>query len=255
MDKTLLKGLSVLETLARIDTGGCSIDHIAGQVGLSRSNTHRTLQTLVHAGYLERDVLAGGYRSTMKMFALGLRQFGRLDVRALAAPFIARLARESRETIHLSILDGFDVIYIDKVDSEQPIRAYSMIGGRAPAYAVATGKALLAAEGHAYLERAPRRIERHTTHTVADLAALRVDLAKAARLGYAVNRGEWREGVGGVAAPVFNGFGRPAAAIGISGPLERLTASRMKAFAPAVMTAAADLSRALGYLPASEAIA
>src|SRR5947209_5093927 len=64
MDKTLLKGLSVLETLAGMDAGGCTIDALAVRVRLSRSNTHRTLQTLVHAGYVERDAAQGGYRNT-----------------------------------------------------------------------------------------------------------------------------------------------------------------------------------------------
>lgn len=248
MDKTLLKGLAVLETLAGMDAGARSIDEVAERVGLSRSNTHRTLQTLMHAGYIERDVDAGGYRSTMKMFALGVRQLGQLDVRKLAAPYIARLARKTGETIHLSVLDGLEVIYIDKIDSVQPIRAYSIVGGRAPAYAVATGKALLAAEGETYLARSAKRLERYTPATIVELGALKADLAKAARVGYAINRGEWREGVGGVAAPVFNGFAKPVAAIGISGPLDRLNLARMKAFAPAVVAAAADLSRDLGLV-------
>lgn len=247
MDKTLLKGLAVLEMLARAEVAPRSVDDVADCVGLSRSNTHRTLQTLMHAGYVERDPVVGGYRSTLKLFSLGVRQLGQLDVRKHATRFITTLAEETGETVHLSILDALEVIYIDKIDSVQPIRAYSMIGGRAPAYAVATGKALLAAEGEGYLTRFWNTPTRYTPSTIVDLPALKVDLTRAARVGYAINRGEWRAGVGGVAAPVFNGFGRPIAAIGISGPLERLTIARMKAWAPAVMTAAMDLSRDLGY--------
>jgi DNA-binding IclR family transcriptional regulator len=248
MDKTLLKGLSVLETLARMDVAPRSVDDVADRVGLSRSNAHRTLQTLIHAGFVERDAITGAYRTSMKLFSLGVRQLGQLDVRRAATRHIAELARETGETVHLSVLDGVDVIYIDKIDSVQPIRAYSMIGGRAPAHAVATGKALLAAEGEEYVARLGRPLPRHTPATVVDPAVLKADLARAARLGYAMNRGEWREGVGGVAAPVFNGFGRPVAAIGISGPLDRLTVARMKGMAPAVMASAAALSRDLGYV-------
>lgn len=248
MDKTLLKGLAVLEALAEMEGDAHSIDEVAALVGLSRSNTHRTLQTLAQAGYVERDP-RGGYRQSMKMFALSARQMGRLDVRKIAPPAMSRLAAETGETIHLSVLDGFDVIYIDKIDSVQPIRAYSMIGGRAPAYTVATGKALLAAEGPEYVARHIAQLQRHTAATLADPAELQADLAKAARVGYAVNRGEWRAGVGGLAAPIFNGYLRPVAAIGISGPLERLTPARMKEFAPQVLHAAAGMSRALGYSP------
>lgn len=246
MDKTLLKGLSVLEAIAAAPGELRAIGEVAARVGLSRSNAHRTLQTLMHAGYVERDPLSGDYRATIKLFALGVRQLDRLDVRRVAPAHMASLARETGETIHLSVLDGLDVVYVDKIDSEHAVRAYTAVGGRAPAHAVATGKALLSAEGEAWLGRLAGPLPRFTAATIADPAALRDDLAKAARLGYAVNRGEWRDGVGGLAAPVFDGFERPVAALGVSGPLSRLTAARMKALAPLVVDEAARLSKALG---------
>lgn len=247
MDKTLLKGLSVLEAIADMQGEARVIDDVAARVGLTRSNTHRTLQTLMHAGYVERDPVNGGYRGTMKMFALGVRQLGQMDVRKIAPPYMAVLARETGETIHLSVLDGADVIYIDKIDSVQPIRAYSMVGGRAPAHAVATGKALLSAQPASYFDGLPKKLPRFTAHTIVDRELLKSELAKAARVGYAVNRGEWREGVGGLAAPVYDGYDRPVAALGISGPLDRLTVARMKEFAPRVVAATAALSKALGH--------
>jgi DNA-binding IclR family transcriptional regulator len=72
-------------------------------------------------------------------------------------------------------------------------------------------------------------------------------LGRVARSGYAVNRGEWRETVGGVASPIFDGLGAVVAAIGISGPLERLGQKRIKALIPDVLRAGADISRAMGY--------
>ncbi|RCW63611.1 IclR family transcriptional regulator [Pseudorhodoferax soli] len=248
MDKTLLKGLAVLETLAEMQGEAKIIEDVAARTGLTRSNAHRTLQTLTHAGYVERDPAEGGYRGTMKMFALGVRQLGQLDVRKIAPGYMATLAKETGETVHLSILEGAEVIYIDKIDSVQPIRAYSMVGGRAPAHAVATGKALLAAQRDSGINTLPTKLPRFTPSTVVDRKVLREELAKAARFGYAVNRGEWREGVGGVAAPIFNGFERPVAALGISGPLERLTMARMRQLAPRVVELAGALSRDLGYL-------
>jgi IclR family transcriptional regulator, KDG regulon repressor len=248
MDKTLLKGLAVLEAVADMQGEARIIDDVAARVGLSRSNTHRTLQTLMHAGYVEHDGANGGYRATMKMFALGVRQLGQLDIRKIAPPHMASLARETGETVHLSVLDGMDVIYIDKIDSIQPIRAYSMVGGRAPAHAVATGKALLSAQDLEFIDRLPARLPRYTSSTIADRTSLKHELAKSARIGFAVNRGEWRDGVGGLASVVFDGFDRPVAAIGISGPLERLTAGKIKSWAPHVKEAAARLSASLGQV-------
>src|SRR5690606_26447050 len=152
MDKTLLKGLHVLETLCQLDGAHYTLEQIAQEVGLTRSNTHRTLQTLAHAGYVRRDPATGSYQCTLKMFELGTRQLSRMDVRRLAPPFMRELARSTGETVHLSVLDGMDVVYVDKIDSPQPLVAYSTIGGRAPAYAVATGKALLAFQAPDYIE-------------------------------------------------------------------------------------------------------
>jgi DNA-binding IclR family transcriptional regulator len=247
MDKTLLKGLMVLEAISKLDEQPRSLDQIAEIVGLTRSNTHRTLQTLAHAGYVVKEPDPGGYRCTFKMFELGAQQIAGLDVRKLAAPIMRQLAEATSETVHLSVLEGADVIYIDKLDSPKPIRAYSAIGGRAPAYAVATGKALLAFESPDYLNRFPEQLEQHTAITLPSLKALKVELAKISRQGFAVNRGEWRDGVGGIAAPVFNGLDKPIAALGISGPLEGLSVAAMRKFAPIVLRAAQDLSKSLGY--------
>lgn len=245
MDKTLLKGLSMLEMLVESSGEVRSVEDVAVLTGLTRSNAHRTLQTLISAGYVEKS--SGGYRSTLKMFELGVRQMQSLDVRKLAHPYISQLSKDSGETAHLSVLDGLDVIYIDKVDSLQPIRAYSRIGGRGPAYAVATGKALLAAQGESYLMAYVDQLERFTPETIHEFEALKLELAKIRRIGYAVNRGEWREGVGGVAAVVYDGFDVPVAAIGISGPLDRLSVARMKDLAPKVLSYSQELSKALGY--------
>ncbi|MEO6958657.1 MAG: helix-turn-helix domain-containing protein, partial [Burkholderiaceae bacterium] len=114
MDKTLLKGLTILETISNLDDQVRNLDQIAEIVGLSRSNTHRTLQTLSYAGYIEKDSDTGSYRCTLKMFELGTKRLANMDIRKLARPFMRSLAEATSETVHLSVLDGLDVVYIDK---------------------------------------------------------------------------------------------------------------------------------------------
>ncbi|CAB3745739.1 IclR family transcriptional regulator [Paraburkholderia solisilvae] len=247
MDKTLLKGLMVLEALAGHEGEPLTIQALATRVGLTKSNAHRTLQTLAHAGYAVRDESSGVYRSTLKLFELGTIQLARLDVRREAAPVMRQLADLTEETVHLSVLDGDTVIYVDKIDSPQPVRAYSVIGGRAPAYCVATGKTLLAFQDDDYLDSRVLNLQAHTSATITDRAALHAELRKIARTGFAVNRGEWRDSVGGVASPVFDGLGVVVAAIGISGPLERLSPKRVKALTPEVLKAGAHISRSMGF--------
>lgn len=247
MDKTLLKGLAVLEAVADEQAGGKSIEKLAQQLNLTRSNVHRTLQTLAHAKYVAKDDATGSYHTTMRLFELGGKQLQRFDVRRFAPPYMRALAEESGETVHLSILEGMEVVYIDKIDSPQAVRAYTAIGGHAPAYTVATGKALLAHQPDGYVDRHAHMLERHTASTITSLPVLKHELATIRRVGYALNRGEWRDSVGGVAVTVFNGFNQVVAGLGISGPLERLGPARMRELAPLVKQCASDISRAMGY--------
>lgn len=247
MDKTLLKGLEVLEALAMSEKPR-GVSELAREMGLTRSNVHRTLRTLCAAGYARQDG-AGDYECTLKLFQLAGSVLARVDVKRAAEPFMHSLAAKTLETVHLSVLEDTDVIYLHKIDSPQPVRAYSTIAGRAPAYCVATGKALLAFQDEGYLERFDGKLRAFTPRTLAQPAALRQELAQVRQQGYAVNRGEWRESVCGLAAPIFDASRRPLAALGISGPTERLKPAQLKAFTPDVVQAARSISEALGYLP------
>lgn len=247
MDKTLLKGLATLEALAESGNQALSIAAFAAKVGLTKSNAHRTLQTLAHAGYAFKDESSGTYRTSLKLFELGMKQWAQLDVRKVAQPTMQRLAEISQETVHLSLLEQFEVLYIDKIDSPRPVRAYTVVGGKAPAYCVATGKALLSVQSGDYLKGLVTPLVRHTPHTITSMSRLHKELEQVVQRGFAVNLGEWRESVGGVASPIFDVLGRPIAAIGLSGPLDRLIEEKMLTLAPHVLEAAGEISRALGY--------
>jgi DNA-binding IclR family transcriptional regulator len=245
MDKTLLKGLQVLEALAR-SAGPRGVSELAKELDLARSNMHRTLRTLVEAGLVAQDAESGLYGCTLKLFELGSAIPVRSDIAGVADPIMQALSDQTNETVHLSALEGGDVIYLHKIDSTQPVRAYTKVGGRAPAYCVATGKALLAWQPESYLDHYGGALNPFTGRTLADLGALRGELLEVRRRGFAVNRGEWRDGVCGVAAPVFGLGGRPVAAIGLSGPESRLTPERLEAFADRIVAAARDLTQKMG---------
>ena len=246
MDTTLLKGLTVLEALAgsREPRG---VTELANELGMLKSNVHRVLQTLAHRGYVRKDAASGRYECTLKVWELGALLAERLDVRRAARPHVAALAERTSETVHVSVLDGAEVLYVDKVESPQPVRAYSRVGGRAPAYCVATGKALLAHAPDEVVAELSAALVRHTPRTITEPEALRKELRRVREVGYAVNRGEWREAVGGLAAPIFGVSRTAIAAIGLSGPTDRLTANRMREWAPLVMAAAGAISRELGF--------
>lgn len=246
MDSTLLKGLTVLEHLAASEAPR-GVSELARALDLTKSNVHRTLQTLVAAGYV-RATPAGTYECTLKLFELASSVLARVDVRQVAERFMRSLADQTQETIHLSLLDGAEVIYLHKIESPQPVRAYSSIGGRAPAYCVASGKALLAYQEEA-LAHLPDPLPTYTPRTITSLDMLRHELEQVRVQGFAINRGEWREGVCGLAAIVHDALRKPIASIGISGPSDRLDPAALRRFSDVVVDSARGLSRALGYNP------
>ena len=244
MDKTLIKGVQLLDCLVRAE-GPCSIGELARLSGLNSSNVHRTLQTWSHLGFVAQDPASGAYHCTLQLFEWGCRVADGFDVRAAARDHLARLAADTQETIHLSVLDGSEIVYLDKIDSPQPVRAYSKIGGRAPAHCVATGKALLAHASPSVLAALPSPLPAPTQNTVADLNALRMQLTEVRNRGYAVNHEEWRMGVSGLGAPVFAQSGQAIAAVGLTAPSARLQPPAEHQLAMKVVAAAEAISKAL----------
>lgn len=250
MDTTLLKGLRVLEWMARAERP-CGATELAKALDLTKSNAHRILKTLQTAGFVRHHGENGRYAMTFKLWELGQLAVTRLDLKLESRNAMSWLAAQSRETVHLSILDGQEVVYLDKIESQEPVRAYTTVGGRAPCYAVATGKALLAWQPPEVRDKVMQHLERFTASTLADAALLGPELARIREQGFAVNLGEWRESVGGVAAPIRDAEGEVVAAIGISGPRIRITAERVAPLAALVIEAAASISGRLGYRKAA----
>lgn len=245
MNNTLVKGLALLEVLARSDRP-LGVTELARRLEIGKSNAHRLLQALTELRYVRRDEAAGTYQASIRVWELGAAMLGQIDLRRIAVPAMQALLEHSRETVHLSVLDHDEVVYLHKLDSPEPVRAYSEIGGRAPACCVATGKAMLAFEGVALLQALSQRLVRHSPRSIVDAGEFMREMERIKTNGYAVNRGEWRDSVCGVAAPIRDPSGKVVAAIGVSGPAERLRPSLFKALGAEVMAAAAVIERAWG---------
>jgi IclR family transcriptional regulator, KDG regulon repressor len=248
MDSTLAKGLAILDWLAR-QPQPCRVVDVAGTFGLARSNAHRTLQTLVQCGWAVQDASTSAYRASLRLFELGALVDAASDLKTRLHPVLAGLAASCGETIHLAVLDGAEIVYLDKFDSPLPVAAYSRIGGRAPAACVASGKALLAAlrlDAVALRERLGPLVA-HTPHSIVEPAQLLAELERTRRRGHAENREEWRLGVCGLGAPVFNVLGEPVAAVGMSVPSIRFSRAQVREFAAHLLGCARDASLALGW--------
>jgi DNA-binding IclR family transcriptional regulator len=244
MNNTLVKGLQVLESLARCGRPA-GVSELAASLGMPKSGTHRLLQALVEEGYVVRHD-AGGYAASIKLWELGSAALSGFDLRRHADPLMEGLMRHTDETVHLSVLDQREVVYVHKVDSANPVRAYTQIGGRAPAHCVATGKAMMAFKSAAWLEDAMRHLAPSTPRTLTDAGLFAAEMQKVRRNGFAINRGEWRLSVNGLAAPILDGAGAVIAAIGISGPESRLKLARLKQLSGGVCDVARALSAEFG---------
>jgi IclR family KDG regulon transcriptional repressor len=254
MDSTLAKGLAVLEWLIR-QQRACRVVEVGKALGMTRSNAHRTLQTLVECGWALQDADTSAYRPSPRLFELSALLEAAGDLRTLLRPRLAALAQATGETIHLAALDGADIVYLDKFDSPLPVAAYSRIGGRAPAYCVASGKALLAATVADASDLKPLlgTLVAHTPNTLTDFDELAADLQRVRERGYGENREEWRLGVCGLGAPVFNARREPVAAVGMSVPSIRFARAQARALADQLLACAHDASLMLGYRPLDEA--
>ncbi len=240
------RALDILELLAG-SPGPQGLADIAERVRGPKATVHRLLATLRARGYATQDPRTGRYGAGIRCFELGSLWARQLDLRAVAAPHAARLNERSGETVHLAVYDHGDVVYIDKIESRHPVVAKSYVGGRCPAACVATGRALLAYQPREEIEDILGfplpSCSPHSITRPAELAAL---LDQVRREGYAVNHGGYREGVGGVAAPVRDYTGRVVASVGLCMPEQRFGPDRFGALRDATVEAAIAISAALG---------
>lgn len=240
------RALDILELLAGSPSPQ-GLTGIAERVQGPKATVHRLLATLQARGYATQDPQTGRYRAGVRCFELGSQWARQLDLRTVAAPHTAELNERSGETVHLAIYDHGDVVYVDKIESRHPVVAKSDLGRRCPAAYVATGRALLAYRPREELEEVlSGPLPAFTPQSVTQPGELVALLDQVRRDGYAVNHGAYREGVGGVAAPVRDYTGSPIASVGICLPEQRFGPDRFDALRDMTVAAAIAISAALG---------
>ncbi len=222
---------------------------ISRGVGLNKSTTHGLITTLEAMGCIRQDPSTGRYALGLKLFELGQAVLANMDIRTVAMPFLLELSRKYEETVHLAILSGNEVIYIDKVDSPRSIRIVSKVGGRNPAYCTGVGKVLLAGLTNEELNRLLATIEFRpiTPNTITNSFALMEEITKIRQDGYATDNGEIDEGLSCVAAPIRNHLGVVTAAISLSGPMARVFTGNTSRLVADVIYCARQISGQFGF--------
>ena len=246
--QSLQRGLDVLCAVALADRP-VGITELSKRFGLAKGSISRLVATLVERQFLTRDPETAKYRPSLKVWELGNGAVARLDIRDIARPVMEALCDATSETVHLTVAnDDGDMVFLDKLDSTRSVRPNVEVGAVLPAYCVANGKAMLAYLPRVRADRIlARKLKRYTDTTLTTRAEIQAELDEIRRLGYAVNRGEYRAEVWGVAAPIFDRSGAAVAALGISVPSQRTTDALIRDLAPRLTTSARRISHALGF--------
>jgi DNA-binding IclR family transcriptional regulator len=233
--------LSVLDAFA-IDRTHLSLSDISRRTGLPMATTHRLVGELTAWGALERDS-TGRYRIGLRLWEVAALAPRGLGLRESAMPFLEDLYEATHENIQLAVLDGVEVVYLERISGRDAVNVFSRVGGRWPAHATGVGLVLLAYSPAEVQERylaAP--LAAFTEKTIVDSRQLRRVLADVRRTGIAVSDGQVTLDAVSVAAPVRNAANEVVAALSI---VVHTGSTPPSALAPAVLTAARGISRAL----------
>jgi IclR family acetate operon transcriptional repressor len=218
------RAFSLLDTLR--DSGHpMSVGDIAHALDMSTTTVHRLLTTLNTCGVVAQEPHTRRYFLALKMLLFGKAILDRFEWRSRAHPLLGELSRQVGETVFMGVLDHYDLVYIDHVDSlDHTLRMTPQIGRRQDAHTTALGKVLLAhaspEEVEPFLNR--KDLPRRTPNSITNSKALKSELEKIRERGYAFDLQESEIGICCVAAPIRGLSDQVVAAISVSGPSARI---------------------------------
>lgn len=219
---------------------------VGRMLGVARSTAHRLLRVLVAHGFAVQDQESKAYVVGPSLLRLAISISRQLDLTTVARPLMTELMGELNETIHLAVLQGDEVFFLESIETPRSLRVGGRAGDLRPAYATATGRILLSELSTDDLRaRLPSRLDALTPRTVTDRAQLEALLVEAQRRGYASSLGESEEDVASVAVPVRDASGRIAAALAAAAPPSRLGETDVMRVAATLKAAAAHIGSLL----------
>ncbi len=245
------RALRVVEVLVH-EARPMSVREISEQIGINRTTAHRLVATLCASGWAERAP-DGRFQLSVKFLAIGhvineQRRF--LDE---IRPELMRLSQLTRETIHVGVRDGFEIVHVDKIESLEHVGVSSRIGTRGSVQSTSLGLALIAAQDDTEVEHyLTRAVELPAPLGVADPERFRVLIEETRARGFSLDDEDDSIGVRCIGVAVRGPDTNPLFAISITGPSPRFTREAALRFGPELVRTGERLSRTFGYLPVSE---
>lgn len=228
---------------------GLTLTEIVQKVGLTKTTVLRLLNTLIDCGYVRRDQDSYRYKLGFKVLTLSTEFQKSLEWKEEAFPHMKQLQQYSGETINLAVIDKTDVVYIERIESSQIMRASIRVGKRVPIHCTALGKAILAHMDTESVQRIVSEMEfvSCTANTISNKAEFLQCLEVVRGDGYALDDEENQIGVRCVAAPVFNLTNQVIGAVSISGPTVRIPKEYLAELGQRVKETAKSISLSIGW--------
>ena len=247
MVNTVYKAVKILETIGEGKPLGVS--EISRELDIPKSSTYSILETLKSEGFVEKEEHSNKFNLGTSLIELGYRAQNDLSICRMARPYLNGINRETDETVHLTLLDNDEVLYVDCVESKRRLRTYSVIGIRAPLYCTAVGKAIMAELTDSHVKQIISRkgLPQLTDLTITNKNILFQDLEETRIRGYAIDNMEHEDHLICVGAPIKNAAGEIFASLSVSGPSNRMPEERISQIGNLVKNATEEISRKLGF--------
>lgn len=243
---SLAKGLSILECFGKEKRHRYTLSELTKRLNMPKSSTYRVLKTLSKMGYLRYEEHSKHYYLGVRVLSLGFALLEGMELREIARPYMEMLSHECNKTVNLTILDGAEMVYVERV-SVRSIRAYNIgVGSRIQPWDSAVGKAVLAYLDSSTISKMIKKAKKDGVFTGNEEAFMRT-LASARRNEFAENNQESRPGIIAIAVPVFSSKGVAGAINLIAEPEEFSIDILKKRYASNLMRMGKQLSEALGY--------
>lgn len=231
------------------DNRELGVTELARRLGIGKSTAHRLLATLAEERLVDQNPRTGAYRLGLAMYELGNAVALHADLHDACSEVVDHLRNTTRETVQVAVLDGRQVVYVERRESPHTLRLFGRVGHRNWAHCTSNGKVLLAYLPSHQLDRILDgwTLEARTPHTITSIPSLREQLTEIAARGWAENISEAELGVASVAAPIRNGAGEVVASVSVAGPIQRVSGDSLRRFARPCIEAGLSISRRLGF--------
>lgn len=241
------RAVAILECF-NTDKKELRLSEISEKLDLNKSTVHGIVTTLKYHGFISQNEETQKYKLGVRFVEFGDLFMNSLNIRSAAISVIEKVCDKIEETIHVGMLDGLDIVWIEKKECTKSIKTSTKIGARLPVYTTADGKVILS-----YLDKdkirnyLPKKIPKYTQNTITNKVEFLKKLEEIKESGYTIDNEEFVEGIKCVAAPIFDHDGNVRFSLSTTGPAFRMTEEKINELVVIIKEAANEISRRIGY--------